>query len=794
MLRKNWTLLLGALLALGSGGLLVGCGDDDGGGAVCGNGVLEGQETCDGSDFGGATCEDFGFTGGTLACDDNCLIDDSGCTSDLCGNGVLDAGEECEGDDLGGETCEGLGFASGTLACADDCTFDTAACEGGCGNGELEVGEECDGTDFGAQTCADAGFGGGDLLCSEDCTLDYSECTDGCGNGVQESGEECDGDDLAGQSCQDIGFDGGTLACAEDCTYDTSACEGGLSTVGGACVENADCASANCIPEVGGGMPGGYCIDACLQDGTCDDPDALCVSSGMQQFCARWCDPNGTGTECRPGYGCIAVGESGDGVCWAACDDDAQCTTTNDCDTDPESDSYGFCLTPDEICDNDVDDDFDDLVDCADPDCNAECPSGEICDNTTDDDGDGLVDCDDAECYQHVNCTGIACTPHGALACDDNLTGESNDQTGSTNTIVDYCGAGQDNWTGPEYTYELSVTENTIITITLSNLSADVDMIVLRDDGTQGCNPLECFVYSMEIQPDNPTEEVNFEAQPGYTYYVVIDGWDTAVATYDVAVVCDQGEICDNTTDDDGDGLVDCDDPSCFGQGPCTTETNCGDGYDNDDDGNTDCEDDDCLGVIAEVCTDGVDNDCDGDADCADSDCTSDPYCTATSILTEDFSTWPPADWTIEDGSSDGNTWMQCDPNNGCTRELPGHDGPFALCDSDGAGQGVTLEESLTSPVMDLSTYSNVYVSFFHKFFQFGTADDSDFGYVEVSTDGTNWTPVATYGDDDESYVLLDLSTELGGQASAQVRFRYVDAGTWAWYWTVDTFEVRAGN
>lgn len=46
----------------------------------------------------------------------------------VCGNGVLDAGEECDGANLGGHTCASRGFTEGTLSCNSNCTFNTSAC------------------------------------------------------------------------------------------------------------------------------------------------------------------------------------------------------------------------------------------------------------------------------------------------------------------------------------------------------------------------------------------------------------------------------------------------------------------------------------------------------------------------------------------------------------------------------------------------------------------------------------------------------------------------------------------
>jgi hypothetical protein len=46
---------------------------------VCGNGVADWYESCDGNDMGFMTCQDLDFSGGTLACDANCIFDTAGC-------------------------------------------------------------------------------------------------------------------------------------------------------------------------------------------------------------------------------------------------------------------------------------------------------------------------------------------------------------------------------------------------------------------------------------------------------------------------------------------------------------------------------------------------------------------------------------------------------------------------------------------------------------------------------------------------------------------------------------------
>ena len=47
----------------------------------------------------------------------------------VCGDGVVDPGESCDGAALGAATCASLGFVAGPLACGADCAFDTGGCE-----------------------------------------------------------------------------------------------------------------------------------------------------------------------------------------------------------------------------------------------------------------------------------------------------------------------------------------------------------------------------------------------------------------------------------------------------------------------------------------------------------------------------------------------------------------------------------------------------------------------------------------------------------------------------------------
>ncbi len=142
--------------------------------------------------------------------------------ADLCGNGVIDAGEDCEGADLGGMGCTDIGYDGGTLGCNVACLFDPFNCEiFVCGNGAIQGTEFCDADQVNGADCASEGFPlGGTLVCNAACDdYDISGClTQLCGNDNIEGTETCDGSDVAGDTCAAHGFAGGNLGCNAGCT------------------------------------------------------------------------------------------------------------------------------------------------------------------------------------------------------------------------------------------------------------------------------------------------------------------------------------------------------------------------------------------------------------------------------------------------------------------------------------------------------------------------------------------------------------------------------------------------
>lgn len=151
---------------------------------LCGNGLLDPGEQCDGVSFAPLTdgqdpsCSTLRkWTIGPLSCSSQCIVDTSSCQVAVCGDSVLGPGEEC--DEAG----------INTMTCDDDCSRVQ------CGDGLINeaAGEECDD--------AWENIDGVSGACRTNCTVAM------CGDGQLDSDEECDDgnvddDDGCNQFCR----------------------------------------------------------------------------------------------------------------------------------------------------------------------------------------------------------------------------------------------------------------------------------------------------------------------------------------------------------------------------------------------------------------------------------------------------------------------------------------------------------------------------------------------------------------------------------------------------------------
>jgi hypothetical protein len=69
-----------------------------------------------------------GFQAGVLACNLNCTLDTTGC-HDRCGDGIIQGTETCDGTDLpDAPTCVDMGYWGGTPRCSSSCALDFRSC------------------------------------------------------------------------------------------------------------------------------------------------------------------------------------------------------------------------------------------------------------------------------------------------------------------------------------------------------------------------------------------------------------------------------------------------------------------------------------------------------------------------------------------------------------------------------------------------------------------------------------------------------------------------------------------
>ena len=238
--------------------------------AVCGNGVLEGSEECDGTELGGATCGDVDCATGTPTCTTSCTLDYSACTDCACNNnGVCEPGEDC-------------------ASCSNDCISGSGA---SCGNGLCEAadGEDC-------------------VTCAVDCNGKQNGRPSGrfcCGNG---------GSNPVGCSdsrCTSQGFQCTTTGTSPSCCGDAT-CEG---------IEDG----FNCEVDCG---PPPFCGDAVCDPG--EDSCSCALDFGSPPSTEVGFCSDGIDNDCDAATDCSDADCAADAACLCA-GKNASCGTGSDC-------------------------------------------------------------------------------------------------------------------------------------------------------------------------------------------------------------------------------------------------------------------------------------------------------------------------------------------------------------------------------------------------------------------------------------------------------------------------------
>lgn len=343
---------------------------DTTGPAVCGNGVVEGDEECDlgaenddqgacKTDCMDARCGD-GLVGPGEACDDGDGVNWNECSNmcalPSCGDDLLSVGEEC---DDGEEN-------------ADDAACTTRCLEATCGDGLVWAGvEECDDanaveTDECLSNCV-AGY------CGDGIVLEGVET---CDDGNLDDADECPG------TCQPAVCGDGFMSYFEDCDLGD---------------ENAE--DGSCLPDCSHASCGDGFVWAAFEE--CDDQNALDTDACVDCHLAY----------CGDGYLHEGVEEC----------DDGNAVATDDCTTECQLAVCGDgFLHSSEECDdgNGLDDDA-----CVSSTCQlASCGDGFL--------QTGVEDCDDGNAIDGDACGNdctVTCGPPGqVIYVDDSATGANN--------------------------------------------------------------------------------------------------------------------------------------------------------------------------------------------------------------------------------------------------------------------------------------------------------------------------------------------------------------------------------
>lgn len=112
----------------------------------------------------------------------------------------------------------------------------------------------------------------------------------------------------------------------------------------------------------------------------------------------------------------------------------------------------------------------------------------------------------------------------------------------------------------------------------------------------------------------------------------------------------------------------------------------------------------------------------------------------------------------------------------------------FYLSNSDSQGSGGITQTFLTSPVISTLGYSSLSLEFYH-YYEHYTGSSAK---VEVSTNGTDWAPIASYTTAIGSfnafaYTTINLGAYLG-VPSLQIRFNY--QASYGYWWAIDNVTV----
>ncbi len=159
--------------------------------------------------------------------------------------------------------------------------------------------------------------------------------------------------------------------------------------------------------------------------------------------------------------------------------------------------------------------------------------------------------------------------------------------------------------------------------------------------------------------------------------------------------------------------------------------------------------------------------------------------------IQQDFTLYPYCNVFSDDVESGNMGWTAQTPWSITTETA--HSPSHSWTDSPSGNYSNNRNTSLTSPILDLSSYSNVLIEYWQ-------ICDTEAGYdycrVEVSTDGSNWTEIASFDGPHTQWEAISLAApSLDNQATAQIRFRFTsDFSITDDGWHIDDISIRGAG
>jgi hypothetical protein len=195
------------------------------------------------------------------------------------------------------------------------------------------------------------------------------------------------------------------------------------------------------------------------------------------------------------------------------------------------------------------------------------------CDDQIDNDGDEKIDCDDEDCAEDPACLYGKCEVDISMLCgytDD----WGLDKYTTTDSVAAYTCQPNADYSGPEDTYAFSPTcDGEVIVRVLKDdpgFGKYIDIFLL--DGSKACSGQNCL--DSGLMNSEGYAELIFDGKKDTPYYIVLDGLEGETDGYIMSIEC-CGETpvefsCDDELDNDADGNTDCDDEDCADDQICS--------------------------------------------------------------------------------------------------------------------------------------------------------------------------------------------------------------------------------